>query len=67
MIERTDYGMAVSCDTCSTEIELQTRDFDHAIETIKHRGWKIDRDPEGAWRHRCPVCVEDQNVNHRLL
>lgn len=62
MIESTDYGMGVACDFCSTEIELQTRDFHFAVETIKNRGWKISRSAEGEWQHRCPACVEDQPI-----
>lgn len=62
MIEPTDYGMAVSCDFCSTEIELQTHEFTHAVETIKHRGWKIGKDLEGQWTHKCPACLEDEHA-----
>lgn len=61
MIEKTDSGITASCDTCSTETELQTHDFKFAVEVIKHRGWKITQ-KDGEWRHQCPCCVEDKKV-----
>lgn len=61
MIEETDYGMTASCDFCSTEIELQTRDFLHAVKSIKNRGWKVFQNEKGEWQHKCPCCLEDEH------
>ena len=60
MIEESDIGYAVSCDFCSTETEIQTRDFGWVIKVIKQRGWRISKGPGGEWQHKCPVCVEGE-------
>lgn len=64
MLEPSDYGYAASCDFCSTEIELQTRDFMTAVEIIKRRGWKISKGEDGQWQHKCPACAEDSPRGH---
>jgi hypothetical protein len=61
VIEETDIGYAASCDFCSNEIEIQTRDFQFVVKVIKQRGWKISKGPEGEWVHKCPACLEGNN------
>lgn len=62
VIETTDHGTGVACDFCPIEIELRTDDFTVVQETIRRRGWKISKNAEGEWQHKCPACAEDEHV-----
>lgn len=51
----------VHCDTggCSNYLEIETLDFDELVKTLKFKNWKIYRDKNDIWSHKCPACQEN--------
>lgn len=63
MIERDpeEGGYYVVCDFCSNDVNIQRKEFMHAIDALKRRGWKVIRDELALeWLHKCPDCQRKQ-------
>ena len=56
-LENVIFGFVMECDFCSEYIDLDTDDFQEAIDMAKDYGWKI-RKVDGEWVHVCPACVD---------
>jgi hypothetical protein len=46
------------CDTCPEYLEVVSNHFADIVAEIKARGWKIYKDKNDKWSHKCIVCQE---------
>lgn len=58
MIKRTIDGMiAFICDECGEELETDTSNFQHAMQTLRASKWRNVKN-ENGWEHYCPDCEQ---------
>lgn len=62
MITKLPHGFCVSCDFCSTEVELRAATRDAVITRITGMGWVQEKADEKKRElvQKCPCCVESQ-------
>ena len=57
-IEPRQDCFVVHCDTCPEYFIDETLEFDELIKMIKLKGWKLYKDENDKWSHKCPACQE---------
>lgn len=59
MIEYYDNVYYVNCDFCEYQgfFEFGEDEFAGMIEEMKESGWKVFKDENDEWTHKCPDCV----------
>lgn len=46
------------CDECGEELETETSNFQHALETLRANGWRNVKG-KNSWEHYCPECEQN--------
>lgn len=59
MIETIEGGVLLSCDFCSTEMELKVHTIERVNEAAVKHGWVVRQNDHGDWQHACPCCRDD--------
>lgn len=61
MIEKTRNGWEVTCDSCPDFMEFERPEFTFSsmIDSIKERGWRIEK-LDSEWIHTCAGCVIEE-------
>lgn len=57
-IEPLAGSFVVHCDSCPGYLEVDTPVFSALVKQIKFKGWKIYKDKDGKWSHKCVACQE---------
>ena len=62
-IEQTQggfMGFDIECNICGTNeyLDFDWENFRAAVADAKERGWKIYKNEDGEWCHKCPECVK---------
>lgn len=60
MIEQTEEGSLVSCDECSTELLLKTRNTEHVKNYLADHNWVFEW-KNGQIHFRCPCCADHKS------
>lgn len=59
MLTGTGSGWLLSCDFCSNETKIDTKEMTDALDQARRKGWRVTRSVGGTPLDRCPCCVED--------
>lgn len=60
-IERIKGFVAFVCDHCDDGFESTTRNFNDALEELRHEGWRIRRIGV-EWHHFCSLHCEQSYI-----
>ncbi len=57
MIRKVRGEFVAECNDCGTEYAGGVEeDFRAFVEELKREGWRVSRDGDGEWIHRCFSC-----------
>jgi hypothetical protein len=57
-IKKDGRTFVVHCDECPESLDTDRDDHQRAVATIRYRGWRTFKGPDGEWANACPACVE---------
>lgn len=66
-IDREFETALCSCDYCSFTEDHDTSSFVEVIRAMKRDGWRVEKDDEDDWMHKCPICIEKERKEMRKL
>jgi hypothetical protein len=51
-----EHSFEFRCDSCGLSVEFAPNDFRECVAELKLRNWRIGRDKDGEWFHKCGRC-----------
>lgn len=59
MLEKSITFMA-TCDYCSNDFDTDETDFHSAVQRMKRESWKVFKEVDNSWAHKCDNCLQEE-------